>query len=302
MRILWSEYRDPAANAALEEQLYRADAGSGPVLLFYRNDNAVLFGRNQNPWQECHVSWCRRHGISLLRRISGGGAVYHDAGNLNYAFILPRAAYDPDRYLGLIIAALRQAGLPEVSQSPHFSLWCGQRKIAGTAFALNSRTALLHGCILVHTDPGRLHAALQTPPGWECQSSGVASVRVPVTTMAEHLPGITTAAVARLIAEHAQGGKNAVAMEIIPASSRDQDSAFLAFQEKFRSDAWTYERTADFTLKIPCPAGLLNLGITQGRIRRAVLHSSSRITDLPVLQGCPLTIPEDQLLALVGTL
>lgn len=298
MRILWSEYREPAANAALEEQLYRSDAGSGPYLLFYLNDHAVVFGRNQNPWRECHVSWCRREGITLLRRISGGGTVYHDAGNLNYAFILPREAYDPERYLDIVVAALRQAGLPEVSQSPQFSLWCGQRKVAGTAFALNSRTALLHGCILVHSDLERLRAALRLPPGWECHGSGVASVRAPVTAMAQHLPGLTTADVARLIAEHAQKGNNAV-METIPDGSRDLDSDFLAFREKFRSDAWTYERTSDFTLKIPCSRGLLHLGITQGRIRRAVLYDGSKITDLPILQGCPLTTPEDQLLALV---
>ncbi|MDD4097615.1 MAG: biotin/lipoate A/B protein ligase family protein [Lentisphaeria bacterium] len=299
MRIIWSEYRDPAANAAFEEQLYRADAVAGPILLFYRNDDAVLFGRNQNPWQECHVSWCRRHGITLLRRISGGGTVYHDSGNLNYALVLPRSDYHPERYLGMIADALRQAGLPEVSQSSHFSLWSGQRKVAGTAFALNSRAALLHGCILVRSDLERLRLALATPPGWECQGSGVASVRVPVTAMAEHLPGITTGDVARLIAGRVLDGQGPAEEEVIADGRLDGDDAFAAARERFRSDAWTFERTGDFTLKLPCPSGLLNLGITQGRIRRAVLHNSAGLTDLPALQGCPMTISEDRLLSLV---
>ena len=97
MQVIESSSTDAARNAAMEESVFRRPEISEPVLMLYRNGESILFGRNQNPWAECDVAHCLEEGVVLLRRLSGGGTVYQDAGNLNYSFFLPRAAHEIGR-------------------------------------------------------------------------------------------------------------------------------------------------------------------------------------------------------------
>ena len=185
MQVIESSSTDAARNAAMEESVFRRPEISEPLLMLYRNDESVLFGRNQNPWAECDVAHCLEEGVVLLRRLSGGGTVYHDMGNLNYSFFLPRAAHDPSRVLSLLQEVLRGIGVPDVGLRDGTSVCSGERKLSGTAFALNGRVAMLHGCILDETDLGRLHVMLSRQPGKTVVGSFVKSNRVPVTSLKE---------------------------------------------------------------------------------------------------------------------
>ena len=84
------------------------------LLYFYTNANAVIIGKNQNPWKECSLTAMERDGVQLVRRITGGGAVFHDEGNLNFSFIAGEAIYDVQRQLGMIMSAVPSPmrGLP----------------------------------------------------------------------------------------------------------------------------------------------------------------------------------------------
>ena len=82
------------------------------ILYFYINGNAVIIGRGQNPWAECNLAAMDRDGVQLVRRITGGGAVFHDAGNLNFSFIAGERIYDTDRQFGMILSAVRALGIP----------------------------------------------------------------------------------------------------------------------------------------------------------------------------------------------
>lgn len=182
---------DPQENAAREESLFRHRPFDGqPRLLFYTNRECVQCGRNQDPAWECDLAWCRREGIPVLRRISGGGTVWHDPGNQNYAFLLPREMYSPERILALVVEALRRIGVTDARFCSRYSVWHGPWKISGSAFALSGPAALLHGCLPFTADLSRLERALQAPPpeSRELGRGKVASVRSPVTNIAPLCP------------------------------------------------------------------------------------------------------------------
>lgn len=287
MQILFSSETDPALNAAIEEQLFRATPLK-PTLLLYRNAPAVLLGRNQNPWQECNLPWCSSNGVAVLRRISGGGTVFHDLGNLNYAFIIARDDYDQQRYLQCIINALQAAGIDGARICDHFSIWVGDHKVAGAAFALSGRAALLHGCILVDTDLELLRLALRQDPRDHFVTSTVVSVRVPVKNLSSINSTVSCASVQDAICRAARPLGCGDGIESIAACNFSGNSAFAAAVGNFTSEAWTFNRTADFILERQGPNGDARLDVSQGRIRQATLRSLDGCHNLPQLQGLRL--------------
>lgn len=300
MQILFSSETDPTLNAAIEERLFRA-APLKPTLLFYRNAPAVLLGRNQNPWQECNIRWCRSNGVAVLRRLSGGGTVFHDLGNLNYAFIVARGDYDQQRYLQCISDALQAAGINGARLCEHFSIWVGDHKVAGSAFALSGRAALLHGCLLVNTNLEQLHQALHQDPRDHFIAATVASVRVPVKNLRDVNSAVNSANVQDAICTAAQtlGCKGKITT--VTASDFSDDSAFATAVSNFASDTWTFSRTADFTLERQCPSGSASLDVSLGRIRQAILRSPDGCHNLPQLQGLSMEDALDTLELLHAT-
>ncbi|MBR6470259.1 MAG: lipoate--protein ligase family protein, partial [Victivallales bacterium] len=189
MRVAFLPSSDPLENAAVEERLFRERPfPEEPRLLFYTNRECVQCGRNQDPSAECAVSWCEANGIPVIKRISGGGTVYHDLGNQNYAFLLPRRLYDPVRILSLAVAALHRIGVTDARFCQRFSVWHGDFKISGSAFALSGPAALLHGCLPFTTNLTRLHRALTPERERDEASHAVASVVSPVADIAKLVP------------------------------------------------------------------------------------------------------------------
>lgn len=131
------------------------------LLCFYVNEPCLVIGRNQNPWREARPG----SGLPLYRRSSGGGTVYHDLGNLNWAMILPRESHDKDGELKLLSGALRESGFP-VSPGERGGLYFSPgsalagRKVSGTARRFGPRTVLHHGTLLVSSDLKALEYSL----------------------------------------------------------------------------------------------------------------------------------------------
>ena len=189
MRVSFLPSTDPAENAATEERLFRERPfPEEPRLIFYTNSECVQCGRNQDPPAECAVTLCANHGIPVLKRISGGGTVFHDLGNQNYAFLLPRKDYDPEIILALVVEALHRIGVTDARFCKRFSVWHGEYKISGSAFALSGPAALLHGCLPFTTNLDNLRQ-FRTP---ECphdpSGHSAASVVSPVANIAELVP------------------------------------------------------------------------------------------------------------------
>lgn len=191
--MYWIDHRgtDPAFNLALEEVLLdRVEAGHPGFAMLWQNRPTIVVGRFQNARQEINPDFVREKGIEVVRRMTGGGAVYHDAGTLNYTFIhhLENKGELPSfREAGKPIAdALRALGLP-VTFSGRNDLMLDGRKVAGVAHCRRGAAFLHHGCILVNSELDVLGEALRADPE-KFQSKGVASVRARVTNLADAMP------------------------------------------------------------------------------------------------------------------
>ena len=99
--ILKTTSINPYHNLALEQILYEYSC-ENVILYLWKNHNTIVVGKNQNVWKECNISAIQRDGIHLARRNSGGGAVFHDIGNLNFTFIIPKRLFNIKRQLSVI--------------------------------------------------------------------------------------------------------------------------------------------------------------------------------------------------------
>ena len=181
MIVIHSNRTDVYENLAAEDVLLDDERLDDPVVFIYRNDDAVVIGKNQNPWRECAVSQLERLGVKFARRISGGGAVYHDAGNINIACILPRERYCRCDMLKLFVKGLASLGI-EARVVNDTSLVVGDRKISGNAFCYRRDKVLHHGTFLWRANLDKLHTAL-IPEITEMTTRAIASLPMPVMNL-----------------------------------------------------------------------------------------------------------------------
>jgi len=199
---LLSPYDDPPWNIALEEALRNyAKQGSGFFLL-YVNKRSVIVGRNQDCSLELSDD-ALREGIPVFRRTTGGGAVYHDEGNLNWSFIVPGDLSLRPRLLAIVIEGLKGVGV-EASEGERGGLYAGGKKLGGTASAAGGGALVFHGTLLVDSDLGALSRYLRAheKPGYELSGAPetrvgakVISVGSEVGRLSDITPGLRTAQV-----------------------------------------------------------------------------------------------------------
>lgn len=160
MKIVVSPFTTPSFNLAAEEYLFTQRGES--FFFLYRNDPSVIIGSNQAVVNEVDLDYCIEHDIRIIRRISGGGAVYHDRGNLNYSLLQDKTeAPLSGRFLEPVVAVLRALSVPaEVGKRK--DLWLKGRKISGTASHVSLSRELHHGTLLYDTDLDALQRALAT--------------------------------------------------------------------------------------------------------------------------------------------
>ncbi|MDA8352956.1 MAG: lipoate--protein ligase, partial [Firmicutes bacterium] len=149
---------DPRINLAIEEYALKHLDIDETYLLFYINDPSIIIGRNQNTVEEIQVDYCREHGIHVVRRLSGGGAVYHDRGNLNFSFITKD---DGESFLNFrkftepVVRALRRLGV-EVELTGRNDLQVGEKKISGNAQFTTKGRMFSHGTLMFDVDLERV--------------------------------------------------------------------------------------------------------------------------------------------------
>lgn len=179
---------DPAYNLAFEEYVL-THCKEQDYLILWQNDRTVVVGQNQNAEVEIHRAFIEEHDIRVVRRTTGGGAVYHDLGNLNYSFITDvenSETLTMDRFTLPVVNALRHMGLQAEASGRNDILVAGH-KVSGTAQRVIGGRILHHGTLLFHTDPAMIASALHVDPD-KFRSRAAKSVRSRVGNIADYLP------------------------------------------------------------------------------------------------------------------
>ena len=282
-----------AENLALDEYFLHTLPDDEILLYFYQNKNAVIIGKNQNPWMECDLDAMRRDGVELVRRVTGGGAVYHDLGNLNFSFIAPTRVFDRARQFSVLQKALLSLGIP-CRQSGRNDLVAGDdaRKFSGNAFTERRGVSQHHGTLLVSADLSRLAGYLTVDPK-KIASKGISSVRSRVCNLNEFVPSLTTASLRDAIirAFEEEYGK------ALPKTLSDADRAALSpYREKHASDAWRLGETPRFDYafseRFPWGGVQILIGVQKGVVSSVHAYSDALETDLcEEIERCLLGIP-----------
>ena len=185
LRVITTDNTDPYVNLAAEEHLTMTAPEGVMTLFLWQNAHTVVIGRNQNPWRECDVEAIKRDGVYLARRMSGGGAVYHDMGNLNFTFIARDGLYDISRQTDVILNACRLLGI-DAEKNGRNDLTASGRKFSGHAYFSSNGFNYHHGTIMMDVKADDLSKYLSVPES-KLKSKGVASVRSRVTTLRDML-------------------------------------------------------------------------------------------------------------------
>lgn len=157
--VLVNDGWDPYHNLALEKYLFDHLKKDSCLLYLWGNEKTVVIGYNQNAFSECDLSAMKQDGIRLVRRLSGGGAVYHDRGNLNFTFICSSKDYDEGKQSDVIIKALETLGI-EAERSGRNDLLAEGRKFSGHAYYHHGGTSYHHGTLMVDVEMDKLQKYL----------------------------------------------------------------------------------------------------------------------------------------------
>ena len=200
-RLIWLETDNtyPYRNLAMEEYMTNHVPDGTCILFLWQNRHTVVIGRNQNCWKECRVNFLEEEGGYLVRRLSGGGAVFHDLGNLNFTFIVRKPDYDVDRQLQVILEAVRRLGI-QAEKTGRNDITVEGRKFSGNAFYQTGDCCYHHGTLLVHADKENMSRYLNVPRE-KLASKGVSSVKSRVANLDEFCPGLTVDRVKAALAE-----------------------------------------------------------------------------------------------------
>lgn len=309
-KIAWivrSSSNDPWFNLALEEFLMRklqtslATKGQlGAILYLWQNQNTVVIGRNQNAWAECKTALLEEEGGKLARRTTGGGAVFHDLGNLNFSLLLPEIDFDLDRNFQWLVDTVRREGIL-AERSGRNDVLAEGRKFSGNAFRIEKKVGLHHGTLLVHSHFERIGRYLTVSPE-KLKAKGVSSVRSRVTNLQSFCPDISVAllesAMEKAFVADFCSEENVWQIVRHDEDSFAHDPELIPLVHQFSSWEWRYGETISFDWqeerKFSWGQVSLGLGVSQGRVERISVYSDALDSDYisgiaSSLKGLPFT-------------
>lgn len=261
MKLYINRHTDPAYNLAAEE--YLLTHADDDIIMLWRNEAAVIIGKNQNAYAEINFDFTEKNNVKVIRRLTGGGAVFHDLGNVNFTFISPsggalsrgirEGGLDFAHFTRPIISALSSLGLDATLSGRNDIIvhTCdGERKVSGNAQCVLNGVTLHHGTLLFSASLERLQGALNVDPS-KLKSKGIASVRSRVANIFELLCGDAKEKIGdvngfmEFLAEYL-GGE----FSLSPEEFDEATHAAIAelAESKYRTDEWNLQRFATFEL------------------------------------------------------
>lgn len=284
---------DPCRNLAIEEYLLHAVQPGECILYLWQNQHTVVIGRNQNAAAECRYEALEADGGHLVRRLSGGGAVYHDLGNLNFTFLVRRSGYDLEKQTETILQAVQSVGI-HAERNGRNDLTVDGGKFSGHAYYRTGEQCYHHGTIMLDVSVAALEKYLQVSP-LKLEAKGVKSVRARVSNLRQYRPDLTVQEMKAALVSAFQKVYD------LPAERLDEkdlpQDAIAAGTARFADPAWRYGDIAPlpYTREARLDWGLLRVdyALEDGVIRKAAVYSDGLDADylsaVPgLLQGCPL--------------
>lgn len=282
LRLLVSDSHDPLFNLAVEECIFRQMDPNQRVLFLWRNANTVVIGRAQNPWKECNTRRMEEDGVTLARRSSGGGAVFHDLGNSCFTFMAGKPGYDKSISTAIVLDALKLLGVSAFASGRNDLLVAtqdGDRKVSGSAYRETHDRGFHHGTLLLDADLSRLANYLNPDPK-KLAAKGISSVRSRVANLCELLPGIEHQQVSHALIEafFAHYGARVSPEHISPTQLPDLPGFADTFARQ-RSWEWNFGHAPAFTHQLDERfdwGGVeLHFNVEKGVIGRAQIFSDS---------------------------
>lgn len=282
MLFVPNENNDPRINLAIEIFLLQEMKVDEPILLFYINEPSIIIGRNQNTIEEINKNYVDAHGIHVVRRFSGGGAVYHDFGNLNFSFIMPddgNSFRDFEKLTKPIVQALHEMGVEGAQLKGRNDLVIDDMKFSGNAMYATNGRMFAHGTIMFDSDINEVVNALKVRKD-KIESKGIKSIRSRVTNIKPFLPkdkqDMTTEAF-----------REEILLKIFGVDSVDQVKTYTLTEEDwvkineisdkyYRNWDWNYGKSPAFDIerrkRFPIGSIEVRFNVQEGKITEAKIY------------------------------
>lgn len=267
---------DPRVNLAIEEYAVKYLDINESYLLFYINEPSIIIGKNQNTIEEINVDYVEEKGIHVVRRLSGGGAVYHDLGNLNFSFITKDdgdSFHNFKKFTGPVVEALHKLGI-QAEMSGRNDILANGLKISGNAQFSTKGRMFSHGTLMFQTNMDDVVAALKVRKD-KIESKGIKSIRSRVTNIADLLETpMTIEEFRQFLLKNIFAGED----EIPEYRLDDKDWKVIKqiSQERYKSWDWNYGKSPAFNIQRShrFPVGLIDarLDVKNGLIKSCKIY------------------------------
>lgn len=252
-KVIVSQSKDIFENLALEEWLYRhLDFEECSYLLMWRNHSTVVIGRHQNAWKETNIPLLQSAGAALARRYSGGGAVYHDLGNINFSFLTSRKQYDRKWNLNVVVSALYDRWMLDLSVNKRDCImWNNLYKVSGTASRYDSKRAYHHFTLLLDVDKTHLNTLLQPCLSGIVGNPATASIPASTVNLKEIEDELTFDNVVECVGDYfiSKGLPNQRAgIQYVEPTEDKRYPGLHTIVSELRDWTWVYGKTPAFSL------------------------------------------------------
>ena len=290
LKVIRADGVHPHRNQAIEKYLLDTCKEGEMILYLWANDKTVFIGKNQNAYMECHLSALLSDGGFVARRFTGGGAVYHDKGNINFTFITQRGDYDIQNQFRIMTGAMRALGLNAELNGRNDVLIDG-KKFSGNAFYKSEGACLHHGTVLINSNYESIAKYLNVSRV-KLNAKGVKSVASRVTNLSEYRPGLTVDEVAQALItalEKRYPGANVEVLteQDLPAEKIEKLTAHFADESYIRGDNAVYD--VAFEYRYEWGVADVRLELDGDVIQKARIYSDALDTEAVELKEKLLT-------------